>query len=122
MVGRNIPTVAEVCQGEVVNFASGACHAMGAAGVSVLLEGREQTVNYIETPHRFELVLKDHSLIGKRRAAQRVGAVALERLQGLVDPGNDAVQAAVHDAMESLITPIPEEEPRPKKVLAHGTY
>ena len=39
-VGKNIPTVAEVTQGEVVKFASAACKTMGEAGVSVLLEGR----------------------------------------------------------------------------------
>ena len=46
----------QVSQGEVVKFASNACKLMGEAGVSVLLEGREQTVNYIESPYRFELV------------------------------------------------------------------
>ena len=40
MVRGNIPTVAEVTQGEVVKFASGACKIMGEAGVTVLLEGR----------------------------------------------------------------------------------
>ena len=44
MVGKNIPTVAELTQGEVVAFASNACQAMGDAGICVLLEGREQTV------------------------------------------------------------------------------
>ena len=43
----------------------------------VLLEGREQTVNYVRTPLRFTLGLSDDTLIGKRRAAQRLGAAAL---------------------------------------------
>ena len=52
MVGKNIPTVAEVSQGEVVKFASDACKVMGEGGVSVLLEGREQTVSVcFETPN-----------------------------------------------------------------------
>jgi len=37
MVGGNIPTVAEVTQGEVVKFASNACKIMGEAGVTVRL-------------------------------------------------------------------------------------
>lgn len=57
-------------QGEVVKFASGACKMMGEAGMTVLLEGRAQTVNYIDSPFRFELVMSDAQLIGMRRAAQ----------------------------------------------------
>ena len=74
---KNIPTVAEVTQGEVVLFASDAIKKMGEDGIFVLLEGREQTVNYVRTPLRFTLTLSDMSLIGKRRAAQRLAAGAL---------------------------------------------
>merc|ERR1719375_1262561 len=73
-IGKNIPTVAEVTQGEVVNFVQGALATMAAAGVNVLLEGREQTLNYIRTPHRFELKLKDMSVVGKRQAALTIGS------------------------------------------------
>jgi len=76
-VSKNIPTVAEVTQGEVVMFASSAVTQMGEDGIFVLLEGREQTVNYFRTPLRFTLTLSDASLIGKRRAAQRLAAAAL---------------------------------------------
>jgi len=76
-VSRNIPTVAKVTQGEVILFAADAIRQMGEAGVVVLLEGREQTVNYVRTPLRFTLTLSDDTLIGKRRAAQRLGAAAL---------------------------------------------
>lgn len=76
-VSKNIPTVAEVTQGEVVLFASDAIQKMGKDGIFVLLEGREQTVNYVRTPLRFTLTLSDISLIGKRRAAQRLAAGAL---------------------------------------------
>lgn len=76
-VSKNIPTVAEVTQGEVVLFASDAIQKMGEDGIFVLLEGREQTVNYVRTPLRFTLTLSDMSLIGKRRAAQRLAAGAL---------------------------------------------
>ena len=53
---------------------------MGNDGLFVLLEGREQTVNYVRTPFRFILELSDPSLIGKRRAAQRLMADALEKV------------------------------------------
>lgn len=76
-VSKNIPTVAEVTQGEVVLFASDAVKRMGEDGIFVLLEGREQTVNYVRTPLRFTLTLSDMSLIGKRRAAQRLAGGAL---------------------------------------------
>ncbi|KAL9186086.1 hypothetical protein ACHAXT_005324 [Thalassiosira profunda] len=79
-VSKNIPTVAEVTQGEVVLFASDAIKKMGEDGIFVLLEGREQTVNYVRTPLRFTLTLSDMSLIGKRRAAQRLAAGALKEV------------------------------------------
>jgi cytidylate kinase len=76
-VSKNIPTVAEVTQGEVIHFAAKAIEIMSQDGISILLEGREQTVNYVRTPLRFTLTLSDESLIGKRRAAQRLMAAAL---------------------------------------------
>ena len=42
----------------------------------VLVEGREETVNFIPTEFRFCLMMSDTSLIGKRRAAQRILAKA----------------------------------------------
>jgi len=54
---------------------------MGDDGVFVLLEGREQTVDYVRTPLRFTLTLSDASLIGKRRAAQRLAAGALGKVK-----------------------------------------
>jgi len=77
-ISKNIPTVAKVTQGEVVKFAADACNKMGADGSVVLVEGREDTVNFIPTPFRFCLTISDTSLIGKRRAAQRVCAAALK--------------------------------------------
>eukprot|EP01082_Thalassiosira_pseudonana_P003096 g2831.t1 g2831 contig12:882781-884177(+) len=76
-VSKNIPTVAEVTQGEVILFAADAINKMGQDGIFVLLEGREQTVNYVRTPLRFTLTMSDMTLIGKRRAAQRIAAGAL---------------------------------------------
>lgn len=78
-VAKNIPTVAGVTQGEVINFVQGALQQMADDGMSVLVEGRAQTLNYIRTPFRFELILSDELIIGKRRAAQRLMAAALKK-------------------------------------------
>eukprot|EP00435_Cladocopium_sp_Y103_P049465 s1628_g14.t3 len=51
-VSKNIPTVAEMTQGEVVCFAAKAAELMRADGMNVLMEGRSQTLDYIRTPHR----------------------------------------------------------------------
>eukprot|EP00554_Chaetoceros_debilis_P000308 CAMPEP_0194086098 /NCGR_PEP_ID=MMETSP0149-20130528/20002_1 /TAXON_ID=122233 /ORGANISM="Chaetoceros debilis, Strain MM31A-1" /LENGTH=323 /DNA_ID=CAMNT_0038769117 /DNA_START=149 /DNA_END=1118 /DNA_ORIENTATION=- len=100
-VSKNIPTVAEVTQGEVIAFAAEAIKVMSADGVSILLEGREQTVNYVLTPLRFTLTLSDKSLIGKRRAAQRLGAAALGSL--VKDASDDLVKAALIDELEKMV-------------------
>jgi len=95
-VARNIPTVAEATQGEVINFVQGALQKMAAAGLNILLEGREQTLNHIRTPHRFELVFDDNSIIGKRQAALRVAGKALEKLK-------DEVPAKMTEALKELL-------------------
>ena len=100
-VGRNIPTVAKETQGEVVAFASSALRTLSENGKVVLLEGRSQTVDYIDTPHRFELYLSDASLIGKRRAAQRVAAEAMPMI-GAGDVPNTVVLSALEAAAATL--------------------
>merc|ERR1719356_572852 len=94
-VGKNIPTVAEVTQGEVIMFAAAAAEAMRADGMNVLMEGRAQTLNYVRTPHRFELTLSEPNVIGMRRAAQRLSAQAVERLAASAEPTPEEVQAAL---------------------------
>jgi hypothetical protein len=103
-VSKNIPTVAEATQGEVILFAAAAVETMGKDGTFVLLEGREQTVNYVRTPHRFNLILSDESLIGKRRAAQRLMAAALSDLS---ESASDAVVAqALTKSLDSMVSEI----------------
>ena len=102
-VSKNIPTVAEVTQGEVILFAAKAVETLREAGKMVLLEGREQTVNYVKTPHRFILMLSDESLIGKRRAAQRVMAGALNLLADKTDADEAAVDEALEKTLESIM-------------------
>jgi cytidylate kinase len=100
-VASNIPAVAEYTQGEVILFAAQAVQTLCEAGIIVLLEGREQTVNYVRTPHRFSLVLSDESLIGKRRAAQRIMASALPRVQS--SEAGDDVTSAVDATLAELV-------------------
>lgn len=88
MVAKNIPTVAKETQGEVVKFAGDAVQKMGEAGTVVLLEGREQTLNFIPSPYRFCLTMSDMTVIGARRAAQRIAADALGRFK----EGDDAAE------------------------------
>ncbi|KAL1527653.1 hypothetical protein AB1Y20_009039 [Prymnesium parvum] len=84
-VGKNIPTVAEMTQGEVIKFAAAAAEAMRADGMNVLMEGRAQTLDYVRTPHRFELLLSQERplVIGKRRAAQRMMGAAQAKLKAM---------------------------------------
>jgi len=80
-VSKNIPSVAKVSQGEVISFAAHCAEMMRAAGCNVLMEGRAQTLNYVRTPHRFELTLSKPLLIGMRRASQRMVAAAAPTLK-----------------------------------------
>lgn len=98
---KNIPTVAEVTQGEVVRFVSGALTQMAEAGINVLVEGREQTLNHFRTPHRFELVLDDTSIVGKRQAALQIGGKAWAAVKDGT-PDQTAVDAAIKKAIEEL--------------------
>lgn len=100
-VAKNIPTVAKVTQGEVITFAAEAIKIMSADGVSILLEGREQTVNYVLTPLRFTLTLSDETLIGKRRAAQRLMAAALDSLE--VGAADDEVKTALDKDLTKML-------------------
>lgn len=103
IVSKNIPTVAGATQGEVILFAADAVTQMGKEGF-VLLEGREQTVNYVETPHRFKLVLSDDSLIGQRRAAQRIMGAALCKVQE--GDSSKAIQKAVDSVLKKMVNEI----------------
>jgi cytidylate kinase len=103
-VSKNIPEVAKFTQGEVILFAASAVETMGQDGIFVLLEGREQTVNYVRTPHRFCLELSDESLIGKRRAAQRIMAAALTNL--VADATGEQVTLALNTSLETMVSEI----------------
>jgi hypothetical protein len=105
-VSKNIPTVAKETQGEVVKFAAAAIGKMTAEeeGLVVLLEGRSPTVDYVVTDNRFELRLKDESVIGTRRAAQRLMGGVLKK----VDDGAEDVDALLMDEVEMMVHEIGE--------------
>jgi hypothetical protein len=98
-VGKNIPTVAEKTQGEVIGFIQDALKKMTADGMNVLLEGRTQTLNYIRTPHRFELKLKDMSVVGKRQGALIIGEAVKKS-----SPAEAGIKAALDkELLERLV-------------------
>ncbi|GKY91813.1 hypothetical protein MPSEU_000152900 [Mayamaea pseudoterrestris] len=116
VVSQNIPTVAEATQGEVILICAKALQVLAAQGVVVLLEGRAPTVNYVPTMHRFELVLSDASLIGQRRAAQRVFGEAYQLLKTTTaTTGDDAhgdgkvSDEQVKQAMEQVLSDMVNE-------------
>lgn len=102
-VARNIPTVAEKTQGEVIKFAAAALERMAKDGKNVVLEGRAPTVQYVPTPYRYELVLRDTDLLGRRRAAQRCIGMLQKCFAGGPPPTEAAMlrEAAVFCAKES---------------------
>ena len=85
-------------------FAAAAAEKMRADGMNVLMEGRAQTLNYVRTPHRFELTLSQPLVIGMRRAAQRLMGSALESLKGgpAAELTEAAVRALLSDALAKL--------------------
>ncbi|KAG5500279.1 hypothetical protein JIQ42_04616 [Leishmania sp. Namibia] len=100
LISSKVPTVAQQTQGEVIRFGSGAVKQLSADGYNVILEGRSQTLDYIASPLRFELVIPDVAVLGQRRAAQRVMAKALEMLGDSVS--DDEVNRILQKAVETL--------------------
>ena len=101
-IGKAIPLVAKMSQGQVVKFAAQAAETMRADGCTVIIEGRQATLDYVRTPYRFELTLSDPSIIGMRRASQRVMADALQTLGGIDSASPLEVHAACALAIEKL--------------------
>ena len=102
-IGSRVPTVAEQTQGEVVKFAAKAVDTLRLNGCNVILEGRAQTLNYIPSESRFELVIPDPAILGERRAAQRVMAKAVQLLgEGAAASEDPVVCSAVQHALDAL--------------------
>jgi len=96
-VATNIPVVAKETQGEVVKFAGDAMKKMGEAGAVVLVEGRQQTLDFIPSQYRFCLTMSDPTVIGARRAAQRIAA----DVAGKIKDGDD-VGAVVNASVDAI--------------------
>ena len=67
----------------------------------MLLEGREATVNYVDTPYRYTLTMSDTTVLGQRRAAQVLAATALKAIEeaGAAEVGDEAVMEAINGAL-----------------------
>jgi len=52
-VVESTPLASEFAQGEVINFVQKELSKMSQSGTVVLLDGYEETLQYIDTPHRF---------------------------------------------------------------------
>lgn len=99
-IAAAIPTVAGFSQGEVVVFANAALQRMRQDGLTCIVEGRAPTLAHVRSPHRFELVIDDPLLLGARRVAQRVAALAL---RDLPDAPDDAqVGSLLQDIVNAL--------------------
>merc|ERR1712217_423532 len=95
-------------QGVVVSFAATACRLMGEDGLTVLVEGREATLNYVQTSYRYRLTMSDANVIGQRRAAQRLGAAALKSL-GESNAEAEVVQEATREALRVLVRELEQQ-------------
>ncbi|CAG9575224.1 conserved hypothetical protein [Leishmania major strain Friedlin] len=100
LISSKVPTVAQQTQGEVIRFGAGAVKQLSADGYNVILEGRSQTLDYISSPLRFELIIPDVEVLGQRRAAQRVMAKALEMLDD--SASDEEVSKVLVKAVETL--------------------
>ena len=86
----------------MIKFAAAAAAKMTADGMNVLMEGRSQTLDYVRTPHRFELFLPQPLIIGQRRAAQRMMGAALTALKEEAAPSEGAVRAALKAELDKM--------------------
>jgi len=92
-VSTNIPHIALHTQGEVIVLADGIVKKLLQRGFTVIMEGRKATLDYFDSPHRFTLTLSEKTLLGKRRAAQKIAARALELLTPEADEKDVVMQA-----------------------------
>lgn len=80
-------------------------------------------MNYVETPYRYTLTMNDTQVIGKRRAAQRIGAAALRKLEearspqgeqeaggAVAAPSTEETEGKVQEALGELIEEMKGDE------------
>merc|ERR1711862_443968 len=107
-ISKILPTVAKATQGQVIMYASSAISKMIAdtKDLVVLLEGRQQTVNYVSPPYRFVLKLKDQGVVGQRRAAQRIMAGVLACVDEK-DVNDEKVEELLFTQLAKLVEEVP---------------
>merc|ERR1711862_624764 len=107
-ISKILPTVAKATQGQVIMYASSAISKMIAdtKDLVVLLEGRQQTVNYVSSPYRFVLKLKDQGVVGQRRAAQRIMAGVLACVDEK-DVNDEKVDELLFTQLAKLVEEVP---------------
>lgn len=54
-IEENLPLSIEYGQGEVINFVKSSLDKIAGNGMTILLDGEEETLRYLRTPHRFQL-------------------------------------------------------------------
>ncbi|WP_028972529.1 ATP-binding protein [Spirochaeta cellobiosiphila] len=69
-INRLLPSFAYYLQGEVINFTNR--FIKDNSDSFVIIEGRKATLQHINSPVRFELIHSQKSLLGARRAAQKI--------------------------------------------------
>jgi len=106
-ISKILPTVAKETQGQVVMYASSAISKMisDTQDLVVLLEGRQQTVNYVKSPYRFVLKLKEEGVVGQRRAAQRIMAGALASVGD--DVSDEKISELLLEQLGKLVQEVP---------------
>lgn len=68
-----VETMASVTQGHVINYVRDVVDDLSESAIFIL-EGRKETLDHVPSEKRFELVIRDRSVLGKRRAAQKIAA------------------------------------------------
>lgn len=101
-ISRSLPLVASFTQGDVIAAAGSALELLRSRGFNVLVEGRAQTLDYIRSKYRFELVLDDPSTVGMRQVALRVMSLALATLDVAEDRTEEATGRALFAALKTL--------------------
>ncbi len=98
-VAERIPMISCLTQGEVINFTNDAVSKLKNHGKNIIIEGRRVTLRYLDTQNRFELSISDKNVLGQRRAAQRISAMAMD----LLNLGSVSQSALINEALNKII-------------------
>lgn len=82
-ININLPTVAKFSQGEVVFIANS--YLKKNENSIVLVEGRKETLNYLNSDYLFELKMENNEKLGRRRASQKILEILKNQVDGSID-------------------------------------